>query len=53
MLKYCLRKWDENKKKLEDSIRNDSNLNDCDYKYLVQKVVDIILNTNEKKSLGF
>lgn len=48
MLKYCLRKWDENKKKLEDSLRNDSNLNDCDYKYLVQKVVDIILNTNEK-----
>lgn len=49
MLKYCLRKWDENKKKLEDELRKDPDLNSCEYKHIVEKVVEVILNTNEEK----
>lgn len=48
MLKYCLRKWDENKKKLEEELLKDPDLNVCDYKHIVEKVVEIILNTNEE-----
>lgn len=49
MLKYCLRKWDENKKKLEEELLKDPELNTCEYKHIVEKVVEIILNTNEKE----
>lgn len=49
MLKYCLRKWDENKKKLEEELLKDPELNNCEYKHIVEKVVEIILNTNEKE----
>lgn len=48
MLKYCLRKWDENKKKLEEELLKDPDLNECKYKHIVEKVVEIILNTNEE-----
>ena len=48
MLKYCLRKWDENKKKLEEELLKDQDLNNCEYKHIVEKVVEIILNTNEE-----
>lgn len=48
MLKYCLRKWDENKKKLEEELLKDPLLNECEYKHIVEKVVEIILNTNEE-----
>lgn len=48
MLKYCLRKWDENKKKLEEELLKDPDLNVCNYKHIVEKVVEIILNTNEE-----
>lgn len=48
MLKYCLRKWDENKKKLEEGLLKDPLLNECEYKHIVEKVVEIILNTNEE-----
>lgn len=48
MLKYCLRKWDENKKKLEEELLKDPDLNGCKYKHIVEKVVEIILNTNEE-----
>lgn len=48
MLKYCLRKWDENKKKLEEELLKDPDLNNCEYKHIVEKVVEIILNTNEE-----
>lgn len=47
MLKYCLRKWDKNKEKLETAIRNDSTINRCDYEYLVRLIVDYILNDEE------
>lgn len=49
MLKYCLRKWDENKKKLEEELLKDPDLNSCEYKHIVEKVVEIVLNTNEKE----
>ena len=49
MIKYCLKKWEENKKLLEDDLRNDTTLNSCDYLYLVKKVVSIILNSGEDK----
>ena len=48
MLKYCLKKWDENKKKLEEELLKDPLLNECEYKHIVEKVVEIILNTNEE-----
>lgn len=44
MLKYCLQKWNENKDKLEASLYKDKKIYECDYKYLVKLVVDIILN---------
>lgn len=44
MLKYCLKKWDANKGILEERLKNDKTLNDCDYKYLVELVVECIIN---------
>ena len=47
MLKYCLGKWEKYKGELEKDIRQDTTLNECDYLYLVQKIVSIILNGGE------
>lgn len=47
MIKYCLRKWEENKEKLEKSLLEDKDLNSCGYKHLVEKVVEVILNNGE------
>lgn len=44
MIRYCLDKWKKNKKALMEDLKNDKTLNECDYYYLVQKVVAIILN---------
>lgn len=44
MIKYCIEKWNKNKKKLEDVLREDTTLNSCDYDYLVKLVVENILN---------
>lgn len=44
MLKYCLTKWDQNKKLLEERLKNDSTLNSYYYDDLVKLVVDYILN---------
>lgn len=44
MLKYCLDKWNDNKDKLEFQLRADKKIYECDYKYLVKMVVDVILN---------
>ena len=49
MLKYCLRKWEENKKALEENLRSDPTLNSCCYSDLLEKVTDIILNGGEKE----
>lgn len=53
MLKYCLKKWYENKDVLETKLRSDESLNDCQYKYLVKLVVDCILNQGEDDTTGF
>ncbi len=50
MLKYCLKKWDKNYKKLEDAIRKDALINDASYNYLVNLVVIHILNDGEDVS---
>lgn len=50
MIKYCLRKWEENKEKLEKSLLEDKSLNTCDYKHLVEKVVEVILNNGDGKT---
>lgn len=47
MLKYCRDKWNENKDKLEEALREANNLNSCDYKDLVALVVEHILNPGE------
>ena len=44
MLKYCRDKWYENKDKLEEAIRNSDDLNFCNYKTLVEMIVEYILN---------
>lgn len=46
MLKYCLKKWDANKGILEERLKNDRTLSKCNYKYLVQVVVESILNSD-------
>lgn len=46
MLKYCLRKWDENKGVLEEAIRRNAEMNAYEYVDLVKLVVEIILNTS-------
>lgn len=51
MIRYCLKKWDKNRKRLEKAIWKDGIINDCEYEYLVKLVVDYILNDEktEKK----
>lgn len=44
MLKYCLEKWNKNKDVLENKLREDTSLYNCDYGYLVNLVVEHILN---------
>ena len=50
MIKYCLEKWDKNCKKLENAIRQDALINECEYDYLVNLVVTYILNDGEDVS---
>ena len=44
MLKFCRDKWYENKDKLEAAIMTDTKLNSCEYSYLVELIVEYILN---------
>ena len=44
MIKYCLEKWDKNKSALEIALLNDKEIRRCGYKYLVELVVNHILN---------
>jgi hypothetical protein len=48
LLKYCLKKWDENKKILEERLKKDTSLIDCEYVYLVKMVVECILNQGDE-----
>ena len=47
MIQYCLEKWDKNCKNLENIIRQDALINECEYDYLVNLVVIHILNDGE------
>ena len=51
MIKYCLDKWNKNRKRLENVLRKDQTLNSCEYEYLVKLVVDNILNDEENNYL--
>ena len=44
MIKYCVKKWNKNKNKLYNQLKDDLNLNGCEYEYLVRLVVKHILN---------
>lgn len=44
MIKYCLGKWEKNKDTLKENLSKDPALDDCNYLYLVKKVVTMILN---------
>ena len=52
MLKYCVHKWEKNKDKLEDAIRNDKDINSCGYVTLVELVVRHILNDEDNRWLS-
>lgn len=50
MLKFCVEKWDKNKEKLENDIRNNLKAyNQFSYKELVEKAVSLILNDEESE----
>lgn len=49
MLKYCVKQWDKNKNRLRSVLRQDENLRECSYTYLVKLVVDYIFNDEEDK----
>lgn len=44
MIKFCKDQWNANKERLEAALRDDTTLNNCDYKYLLYLVVNHILN---------
>lgn len=44
MIKYCIDKWNKNKDKLEEKLRDGTTWNSCDYSDLVKLVVEQILN---------
>lgn len=46
MIKYCLKKWDKNKDKLEQFYRTTTGWNDCNYLDIVKAVVTYVLNDN-------
>lgn len=50
MLDWIIRKWEKNKEKLESAIRQDEEINDCSYDYLVKLVVHYILNNGDEMS---
>ena len=47
MIKYCLDKWNKNRKRLEEALAADTTINRCNYKYLVEMVVKHILNDDD------
>lgn len=49
MIKYCLKKWDANKDKLEQFYRTTTGWNECDYLDIVEAVVAHVLNDGEYK----
>ena len=53
MIKYCVQKWNANKGKLENALKDNRKLNTCEYKYLVQLVVKYILNDGMEHSVFY
>ena len=51
MIKYCLRKWDENKNILKKQLRTDTSLNSCEYVDLVKLLVTHVLNQGANDDL--
>lgn len=49
MLKFCRDAWYKNKDKLEAAIKTDTNLNSCEYSYLVKLIVNYILNLSTEE----
>lgn len=50
MLKFCRDAWCKNKDKLEAVIMMDAKLNSCDYSYLVELIVENVLNPSIEDS---
>jgi hypothetical protein len=48
MIKYCIEQWDKNQDKLKEVLKTDSNLNACDYKYIVELIIKHILNGDKQ-----
>lgn len=48
MVKYCVKKWNDNKDNLEKKLRKVPGWNSCDYKDLLELIVDQILNNGEE-----
>lgn len=44
MIKFCKDQWDANRERLEEALKGDTQLNKCDYEYLLSLVVTHILN---------
>ena len=44
MIKFCKDQWDANREHLEETLMDDTQLNKCDYKYLLSLVITHILN---------
>lgn len=47
MIKKVMDQWAKNKDKLREALAKDKELNMCDYDYLVEKVVHVILNESK------
>lgn len=52
MLKYCLRKWDDNKDVLKNLLENGTKWNDCKYIDLVKLVVNCVLNEGAESDVN-
>lgn len=53
MLKKVMEQWNKNKDKLRSDLANDVKLNSCEYIYLVEKVVSIILNNGDNDNYDY
>lgn len=47
MIRYCIKKWDENKEKLKEFLKTQKGLYQCEYLDLVIAVVEHILNPSD------
>src|SRR6185312_2360930 len=53
MINFAVNQWDKNKQKLEENILNNlKDYEDCNYRYLVAKVIEFIFNDEESEFTG-